>query len=508
MRKYIILSVIATFTILFNSCEEFLMEEPKAKLSPESFYKNVDDLEVAVKGLYDPLYTERGNMPGAHRSFQMHMAGDDLTTHPASNKAQWRAVDRFDVLSTTFLIEKTAWKLPYKVITQANAIIEAKEGIEGDEDEINKFMAVAFFWRGWAHFYSSRFYNDVPIITTTLFDPEQKRDPVLEVYQQVESDLTEALKYLPESWVEDTYPSSWAAKMLLADMYMTWAGWPVKDASKYAMAAQLAKDVMDNSGAELLEDFADLWKYDPYGTYDHHKESIWEIVYATNEEIGTNGRARVLGRNFVPENEKQGWSDFFCEIGFFNRYPESYRKEITFHTEIVVDDTTVIPWTQYTTAHPYYAKYRGNYEYPGTHTVQSGDNFEVYRFADALLMYAEAKAMSDGPDATAYEAVNMVRRRAHKLDIYTPNDSVDLQPGLDAIAFRDSVLDEKAWEFAAEQRRWYDLIRTEKVEWAASTKDENDLAPLKTVGKNNYVFPIPYADVLMNENLVQNPGYE
>lgn len=506
MRKYKLLTILTILVFALYGCEKFLAEEPDVLLTQESFYKTVEDLKAAVNGIYVPLYDERASMPGCARSYQMHIAADDLTTQP-TNKTQWISIDQFNPTSVTIFIELSGWKLPYKVIKQCNNIIEIQDQIEGDPEEIKKYVSLAYFWRGWAHFYASRFYNDIPIVTSTQVDLEAGRDPVLNVYQQVESDLLKALEGLPESWPSETnYPDAYALKTLLADFYITWAGWPIKDESKYTLAASYVEDVMLNSGASLFEDFADLWRYDDVGTYDNHQESIWEIVFSTNTEIGSNARARAIGRNFVQIEERQGFSDFFPEIGFFNRFPEDYRKEVTFKTEVVVQGET-IPWQESILKHPYYKKFRGSYDFENSRNAQSGDNFEVYRYADVLLLYAEAKAMSSGPDASAYEAINKVRRRANRLPINTPDASVDLQPGLDRIQFRDAVIDERAWEFAAEQRRWYDLIRTEKVEFAASTKVANDIQPAVQPGKNNYLFPIPFTEILLNPNLEQNPGY-
>ncbi|WP_111709814.1 RagB/SusD family nutrient uptake outer membrane protein [Lutibacter citreus] len=505
MKKYIKIIGLFIFALTFSGCDEFLEEEPESLLSQESFYKNFEDLRIGTNGILKALYNNRGHMPGTHRSFQMHLGADDLTTQPTT-KTQWTPIDQYNIAPSQLFFDVTAWQLPYQVIKQANNIIEIKDQIPGNQDEINEYVAIAHFWRGWAHFYASRFFGDIPIITSTVGDFENEtRDPVLDVYKQIESDLLEAAKYLPESWpTEASHPDAWAVKTLLADFYITWAGWPIKDESKYAIAASYAEDVMLNSGAELLDDYADLWKYDDIGTYDSHKETIFEMVFVTNAEVSTNGASRPGGRSFVQKEEPAGFADFFCEIGFFNRFPEGYRKDVTFKTE-----HNGISWENSTLGHPYYKKHRGSYDWNNSKSHVGGDNFEIYRFADVLLLYAEAKAMSSGPDASSYEALNKVRRRANNVDWRVANITYDLSPstGLGAIEFRDEVLDEKSWEFAAEQRRWYDLIRTEKLEWAASTKDANDIPVVGSVGKEDYLFPIPAQEILLAPGLSQNQGY-
>jgi hypothetical protein len=134
-------------------------------------------------------------------------------------------------------------------------------------------------------------------------------------------------------------------------------------------------------------------------------------------------------------------------------------------------------------------------------------------------MYAEAQAMADGtPNTNSYQYVNMVRRRAQGLPVATPNISVDLVPGLSASAFRDSVVQERAWEFAGEWTRWHDLVRLEKVAAANANKyvDKTDptiydLVPLRAIStlpkEQYYWIAIPKSEIDLNPNIVQNSGY-
>src|SRR5690606_7633120 len=123
-------------------------------------------------------------------------------------------------------------------------------------------------------------------------------------------------------------------------------------------------------------------------------------------------------------------------------------------------------------------------------------NMNYLRLAEVMLTYAEAQAMADGaPSTEAYAAVNAIRDRA---------GLADLPAGLSQIAFRDAVIDERGWELAAEFSRWFDLVRTEKVEEmnAPAMKDAVDLKP-GPVTKEKYHAPIPYSEILLNPNLGQ-----
>lgn len=117
----------------------------------------------------------------------------------------------------------------------------------------------------------------------------------------------------------------------------------------------------------------------------------------------------------------------------------------------------------------------------------------MIRYAHVLLIYAEAQARATGtPDDAAYTAVNAVRLRA---------GLPALTAGLSGPDFADAVVNERAWEFAGEWNRWFDLVRLEKVEAANADKDPADLQPAATITKENYWMPIPGADALVNPNL-------
>jgi hypothetical protein len=128
---------------------------------------------------------------------------------------------------------------------------------------------------------------------------------------------------------------------------------------------------------------------------------------------------------------------------------------------------------------------------------------DLFRFAHTLLTYAEASARSGNLNEKAYKCVNMIRRRANQLDIHTPSE-FDLQPGMSAEAFADSVVWERAWELAGEpEGRWFDLVRLEMVEDLPQLRgiDDGDFPADMIATKDDYYFPIPEGDILLNPAL-------
>ena len=279
------------------------------------------------------------------------------------------------------------------------------------------------------------------------------------------------------------------------------AGWPLKDESKYALAAQKAGEVIDNSPHYLLPDYKDVWLM----SNELNDEIVWGIQFCRLVDCGTNARTSITATTMGP-SEEGGWDQIFFEVGFFNDFPEGPRKDVTFHTTF----TDGTEWQNSNAKHPFVGKFRDG-SIPGDDNFESryltGRNLQILRFSEVLLTYAEAAAMSSGPSEKAYEAVNMVKRRAKGLAIDTPDASVDLEPGLSATEFRDAVLQEKAWELAAEYTRWFDLVRTEKVKEANQNKANGDLAPLGDITEEDYLMPIPAVELQLNPNLTQNIGY-
>ena len=235
-------------------------------------------------------------------------------------------------------------------------------------------------------------------------------------------------------------------------------------------------------------------------TSDNNQEFIWE--YEFTGIPGNPQLTSIVGYATMPA-EENGWDDVFFEVGFYNRFPAGPRKDATFHTVFQNEPADpIIPFENSATKHPYMAKFRdGALDYLPSfeHQYMTGRDICYIRFAEVLLNYAESQTMADGnPSAEAYDAVNRVRTRA---------GLPDLTSGLSKMAFRDSIVAERGWELAGEYSRWFDLIRTEKVEEMNALKDPVDMAPLNPPDKSRYHAPLPYNEVLLNPNLANGTVY-
>lgn len=473
---------------LFSSCVD-LEEDPKGRVAPEAFFSNEVELNMALTGMYSWL----------NETFFMiyHieplMGGDDMMSERP-------ALQQHDVFIRSGANPEITrfWKESYKAIQAANNVILNYERVNASEKVKNEGVGQAYFVRAFMYFYLVRIYNRLPLIMDLGIDFNVGKSGPEEIYKVIVDDLLKAEKMLPDSW-SDTRKgivvNAGAAKSLLASVYLTMAGYPLKDASKYVLAAQKAKEVIDNEavyGYRLLDDCADLWTRKRI-----NDETVFGIYYSVI--LGGGNQHAPFASMPI---EYTGWYCYFPEITFFNAFPEGSRKEATFATKLKIpkDDKVVeIDWEETIAKHPCYKKM---WDIDGLDwdrlwvyvDWQSSRTVMAIRYAEVLLTYAEAQAMSSGPDVTAYSAVNRIRKRA---------GLPDLPAGLSKEAFRDSVVAERGWEFAGAEccARWFDLVRLERVEEANSHRSPLDPPLVNQPTKEHYFSVIPDDEVLKNPNL-------
>jgi hypothetical protein len=345
------------------------------------------------------------------------------------------------------------------------------------------------------------------------------------------NDLKTAISLFPASFtISPDRANPLTAKALLADVYLTMTGWPLNDINKYASAAATANEVIQSGAYTLVPDYATVF------TTNNTSESIWDIEFDKS-----NGTAqRGYGSSAIPVIESAldgswGWDDFFPEINFYKNAPKCKRSDETFYTTIKLlnpDRKTyhLVPWYSDSTdtQHPHYKKFRYGVGVPGngdgcretdtsiiTMSASTDKANDIIRYPMVLLDYAEASAMAAGaPTEDSYNAINLVRTRAG-----LPN----LTPGLSAMQFRDSVVYERAYEFAGENGiRWFDIVRLQILPQVIAARDTTTLynggmprrplenpIPAKYIAdpSHAYLAPIPWNEMQLNPTWKQNPGY-
>lgn len=499
MKRYIYLFVILVLGI---SCEPDLLEEhAKGRMSPDVFYSS-DQMPQAA----DYLSSEFADVFSQAGCVGIHMGADDISTLPGANKEKFREMDLFSTTGDNDRI-RLWWDNLYHTIRSANAIIDNIDKSTLSQAETNDVLGTAYFYRAMSYSFLTRLFGEIPLVTefSTSADLNIPRSSVTEVYAVITDDLIKAEKLLPRKRPEKTsepggYPGAkpckGTVKSLMSQVYLTMAGWPLKQTSNYALAAKKAKEVIDSAdfyGYELQPNIFDLWTWENNYT---NTEIIYGCYYNENGKLSMHG---PLGGR--PEEYQHptvgwaiGWSDYLGEISFFKRFPSGPRKDATYQTVINIRGIGDVPWDDPRTnqQHPYIRKYQE--EFPGSSWVGARTN-QVIRYAEILLNYAEAQDMADGaPNAGAYDAINAVRNRA---------GLPDLTPGLSGMDFRDSVIVERGWEFAGGEAasRWFDLIRTETLEKATLLRDTHEIPLPHQPTKADYWLAIPDVDVAVTPSL-------
>ena len=474
--------------IALGGCKKYLTEEVQGSLLGSGALSSQQGLEAALTGAYAGIENTWSTGFIHATAIGATMGGDDITTHKASNKADFRQFDQFDVTSTNQRTQ-ALYSGCYKTIQGANNIIANYKTTAGDAAIIKSIAGEAYLLRGFSYYWLVRLYGKIPLMTNPNFADSlltiHSSQPAV-VYALIESDLTTAATLLPTNKRDPGRPNKGTALAYLADVYLTEGGWPIKDPTKYALAAATAKEVINDSklyGFHLVPTYAELWANNP--ATNGTSETVFQL--STFLGVGSTTNANY-GASAMP-GEEGGWDDFFSELNFYRNFPSGPRKDATFDTLFTMGNGSKLPYQQSQTQHPYYKKY---YQFNNNSNWNSSTPECLMRYAYILTIYAEAQARATGmPDELAYQCINSIRLRAGEAPL----------AGLSGPDFAAAVVQEKAWEFAAERYRWFDLVRLEMVEQANANKDPNDLQPIGPITKSDYTFPLPYSETSVNPNL-------
>lgn len=438
----------------------------------------------------------------------------------------------------------TLWSELYKSIACVNNIIVQYSEPDIESTDTKKLLGEAFFIRAYCYYRLVRIYGRIPLVNDIDVNYTLPRASFEEIYNFIENDLLKAIAYLPESNYQARIPyvtsHRGTAKAFLAEVYLTMGGFPLHDNEKYALAARVAGEVIDSAhfyGFELLPDYADLWKHNCLETtffspryYCPDTRFNAESVFASEADNNSSiSRYSTIGTSdtiFFPLLIFQG--GIIPEVNFYNLFPESYRKEVTYTANMVIGfqlnknfkyspfiyhfndiSTCYVGMNFKKISYTEFDKDAEEFDDPlqafidNEYYISRGIRVQyLLRFAHTLLTFAEAKARSGQLDEFAYEAVNRIRRRANKVDLYSAS-VYDLPTGLTAAQFADSVVQERAWEFACENEgRWFDLLRLEKVDELPELRHPLEGGPPEyPITEDCYFAPIPDEDRWLNPNL-------
>ena len=450
------------FTACFNSCsDDFTDLAPISNRNEADFYNTSADFEVAINASYSGLQSTGVYGRGYWTMFEMRSDNTDQGPDATGLARQYTEINSFteDALNEQV---SSVWSESYKVISNCNVILARIDDVEMDSSLKSRITGEALFIRSLMFYHLAVAYGNIPLqLTPFVSGDELSQVDQSTVLNQLILDLTDAEAGLPVAYSGNDVGrvTKGAAATLLAKVLLS--------TGDDTAAAIVLRRIISDYGYELLDDYADLWGIGN----ENNAESIFEIQYIS----GGIGQGSLFTNDFSPSTDLQTGS------GFARNRPtvslmEAYEDE-DLRYDVSMGDTYVNLEGE-TIESRYVKKYWSD---PAIEN-DSDINFVVFRYADVLLMLAEAL----GETSESYDLINEVRERAglDAIDATTPG------------TFSDKLLNERRLELAFENHRWPDLKRFD------SDSKIQEAEPFIT-GTREF-FYIPQREIDINPNFVQN----
>ncbi|MET7254514.1 RagB/SusD family nutrient uptake outer membrane protein [Dyadobacter fermentans] len=480
-----------------TGCSDFLDESDPSNFTEENYFTQPAHARSSVNAIYTPLREPMSSGFGGGAwmmpEFATGLAGTDLG----------QAVNSYFIKDLRNTSDngygQTYWTQYYKGIAGANLSLAKIPGITMDAAEMKKVLGEAYFLRAFYYFQLVQMFGNIPLVTQPVNLQSDQLRPSAATPEAVYNQIVEDLKAAEASGLPMTENSGkvtlGAVKSLLAKVYLTMAGYPLqKGAAYYELAAKKAEEVIDSKAFKLFTTYDDL--HNP--AKKNIEENIFMIQYKT-QLIPSNWQVSIIpyNKNISAYSDETGGiyatGDF---VKSFEAGDLRAQEKQFFFTKFTneSDRNKVVDLGGY-----FIYKHFDNVAQ--TSSANSDLNWPVIRYADVLLMYAEASNEVGGPSAKAYEAVNAIRTRAQ----------LPALAGLTKDTFREAVWAERWHELCFENITWFDMARLRKA-YNVNTKKFDNYVGHKfsygpTLTERELLFPIPTPEIRNNTNLKQNKGY-
>ena len=512
------LALLCAILVLPTSCATDELDQVNTnEVSAPNFWQNENDARLAVNGMFHPIantffwgrivHTGAILRSDVHniRPFGVNTTMSTFQGGPGT--ARW-ATEPYQEM--------------YKSIFRANSILEnVNEQNVPDTDARNEILGQAYFMRAFDYWYLLHLYGNIPLVTSTPVTDEElfpTQAAPSAVYAQIEADLSEAADRLPREWSDNDRgrPTSGSAIALLGKTQLY--------QEKWAEAATTFNRITDGRYSLLpAERYEENFGVDN----EYNEEEIFSLQYLgqTNFAWGTDiagvGTLGTYHIDYAPPTKSPDQSHFINPWvrDLFEANGETVRRAATmaydyegatgygglpfetdFEGDIQVAQNDGVPAI-------FTKKYAGmdlgtrdEVQFLGANV---GNNWRIIRYADVLLMRAEALNES-GDQSGAIELINQVRERAQVEDL---DDDID-----DQSEVRQAIIDERVLELTGESHRFFDLVRWGLADDYLGPNSLHGSNPKSLSGgvfqsnKHELVW-IPQSEIDANPNLVQNPGY-
>lgn len=448
MKKYIIVLLAATMGL--SSCDDFLTVIPETSLSSATFFKTETDFVQAVNASYVPLRSivnDRAWKLGELHSDNTYYGRNELfgAVDPQEDLADFSVPQANGVTANDNVLQQ--WRQDYLIISRTNQILALIDDVEFDQTSKDNIKGQALFLRAYAYFELVRYFGAVPLHLTPVATRQEAALPLSEeseVYEQIIQDLEMALALLPlKSVQQGGRATSGAARTLLGNVYINLERW--------ADAETVLKPVVTSGEYSLMPNYE--MAFSDNATNKNNIESVFEVQFIEGA-AGLNGNFfyQFLPRPLlaVELEPLTGTSNPQPIDGEGNNIPTpdiiaayedgDLRKEASigyvFLSNSARDEKT----------YPYIKKYAKEHSQHNN----TGTNWPVYRYSEVLLFMAEALD-EQGKSGEALGYLNQVRNRAGLADASSAN-------------LRETIFKERRVELAFENKRWFDIQRTNRIE--------------------------------------------
>lgn len=493
MKKTIFISTIIAVAALvgFNSCKGYLDLDPPYTQDAENFFENPSDYDRALTGAYDLLQGSFLDLWISEIASDNAIAGGESV----SDTEGLHEIDEMnhDAVNTEL---RNIFRWNYAGVTRANYILEYKDNI--DFEGKDKILAEAKFLRAYYYFTLVKYFGDIPLVIDQRLGVEEVRQldrtPKSEVYKQIEQDLTDAATVLDWSNPIKGRVTKGGALALLGRVYLY--------QDKFTEAAAALEEVITSNNYSLVDDYTQLFLVSSEG----NAETVFDVEYS-GLEGGSYGCLICLEGNAAPgfQGIRQYSGPVYGDGNSYNLPTQDLYD--AFDPNDIRRDASILDIDAFIAAQPNsssityaigggghtgfynnkYIKRQGEIGLPDN-DLTSPVNYRAIRYADVLLMAAEAHNRKTGADdSKAKQYLNQVRNRAGMPEINSSGSQLTID-----------IWNERRFELSGEGFRFFDLVRTGQAADAISGF---------VTGKHE-LFPIPQIEIdLAGGNWVQNNNY-
>lgn len=516
MKKHII--ILLSALLAASSCN-FLDVPLESSVATSNYFNTIEEFDMVLTGVYNAL---KDTETSDNRRYGNYFQGMMVITRVGTDEMIVKydpGHGEYDLSNYTYTESNQTisrcWYTMYLTNQRACVLLDrlAASTLE-DNDAKKRIEGEARFLRAFCYFHLVRLFGEVPIVDHEVADITRintERRSISDVYDFIVSDLDQAIKLLPVE-TEIGRVSQDAAKAMLGSVYLQMAGKPLEDVSKAALAKELFSDVIKSGRHALVTDWFGLFD----GKHEHGPEYIWDIEFVNLGSTGYGGQVGTMDGISTPYSLY--WSRCHSNREFYESFdPDDLRRDAIARYSYVENENKEL-------VKEYYEDYDTEfddhfYAYKFRHGLTAAErgagwanwsnpiNWPILRYADILLMYAEADMRANGKAGSdALEYVNQVRRRGFGVDIHTPDPDVDLKE-----LTYENLLAERSFELCFEGHRWYDLVRfgelgnaIHKYHYEKSLKYINP----SIFSEKHLFYPVPQ-DVIDSSNgaIMQNRGW-